>query len=308
MRQYRHYQGGAALLLIAAAMIVAASVLSYQLLGGLGAKLKRQNAQEMSQALADAKENLLVFAASLPELYDVNTGIGYMPTPDFDNDGRQGNFSELPNIWYNTNNNNVIGRLPALNKNTNPFYFMSRQCAANGSSCVDEGTTSLWVAFSGRAGNGDLRLQNKSKLNATDLKINLDANADGLLSAADCNTKGIVCVDNVPVVAVVIAAGEPLVDQTTRHTAATNFAQYLDMNNADANLYRFVSRFPAGQTCDVDNNGQPDDNRLCFNDRVVSITYDEWTLAMERVARQYCSVPIKPAWFTTNEWSYVCVP
>lgn len=293
-------QQGAALLMMMLALIAISSALAYQYLGEMNQKLKRQSAQEIGVALEEAKQNLLAFAASIPELYDVNTGVGYMPTPDFDNDGRQGSFSELPNIWYNTNNNNVIGRLPSFNKNSNSFYFMPRQCASSGSACVDEGANSIWVAFSGRTGNGDLRLQAKSKLNTNYLKENLDGNSDSHLTASDCNIQGIVCVDGIPVVAVLIVAGAPLSNQTARSTSPNDFRQYLDSKNADNDIYNFVSRFPSDQVCSSSNTSD------CFNDRVLAITYEDWLNAMLPKVLPYCSAMNKPAWFTSNNWSVIC--
>jgi hypothetical protein len=259
-------------------MIVGAAALSYALLGDLGAKLKRQNAQEVSRALAEAKENVLIFAAMQSTIYNDSTfSPGYMPTPDFDNDGRMGDNADLPYIWYNTNNNNVIGRLPKQHINTNPFYFLNKkQCGNVGTTCLDDGDYSIWVAFSGRAGDGDLRIQNRAPLDAAKLKTNLDANGDGLLSALDCSTQGVVCLDGMPVVGVLIVAGSPLLSQNNRNGAPNDFRQYLDMDNADSNLYNFISRFPSGQTC-----AQGDVSK-CFNDRVIAITVEEWERAISQ--------------------------
>ncbi len=326
MRQYRHYQGGAALLLIAAAMIVAASVLSYQLLGGLGAKLKRQNAQEMSQALADAKENLLVFASMQPEIYnsvniDEVSGIGYLPAPDFDNDGRMG--IGLANLNTNTSALNVIGLLPSVKNGTASsvvgyFSFKMRNGCQQSTpdSCTRE-SNMIWYAMSGRTNSpGDLRLTSRLKgtntraLNSNTLRSELLVNTSGnALSAASCTTQGIICVDGNPVVAVLIAASEPLSTQTNRNSAPIDFTQYVDMNNSDTDLYNFVSRFPVGQTCSVDAN-RPD---RCFNDQVVSITYNDWKNAMESRVKQDENYPALCAgtlstnhWLSRNGWSFLC--
>jgi hypothetical protein len=307
------YQRGAALLLIAASMIVGAAALSYALLGDLGAKLKRQNAQEVSQALAEAKENLLIFASMQPELYPSTIlgnvpSVGYLPPGDFDNDGRMGTFNPT-SFNQNTNNNNVIGRLPALNRDASPnFYFYTRYCSATGTPCNLGDLTPIWYAMSGRNVNGDLRLGNRREpLNSNTLKNMLDANSDNELTIADCATTGVVCVDGLPVVAVLIASGSPLAGQD--QTKQTDFTQYLDMNNSDTDLYNFISRFPVGQVCPIDAT-RPD---RCFNDQVIAITYTDWKAAMERRVKEDEKYPDLCAgrlsanhWLSRNEWSFLC--
>jgi hypothetical protein len=312
------YQRGAALLLIAAAMIVSAAALSYALLGDLGAKLKRQNAQEVAQALAEAKESLLTFATMQPDIYantDITqvSGIGYLPAPDFDNDGRMGT---VASAWSNTPATAVVGRLPALSLDINPFYFYTRSCPTAGTPCAnDDNLISIWYAMSGRSipttsKNGDPRLARRDEpLNSITLMTQLDGNANGILDAGDCNTVGVVCLDNMPVVAVLMAAGVPLSTQVNRVTNPLDFTQYLDMNNSDADLYNFISRFPVGQVCPIDAT-RPD---RCFNDQVIAITYTDWKVAMERRVKEDEKYPDLCAgklsanhWLSRNEWSFLC--
>ena len=291
--------------------------MAYEYFGNLNQKLKRQNAQPVVEALAEAKENLLVFSSLQPELYPTQCGgpcgVGYFPTPDFDNDGRPGVNSELPNIWFNTNANNVIGRVPTKHNDTSSFYFFTRECTEPGRACKDEGNNSIWVAFSSRTGDGDLRIQRRSTsrpLNSNTVKEMLDSNSDGVLNAADCGN-GVVCLDEKPVVGVVILAGAPLVAQSTRTNSPNDFRQYLDANNADSDLYNFVSVFPSNLTCPT---GRVVD---CLNDKVIAITIDEWTNAMEsRVKSEFddlsttlCSAnwrSTNPAhWAVVNQWNTV---
>lgn len=313
-----NYQRGAALLLIVAALIMSAAWLSYELMGGLGQKLKRQNAQEVATLLAEAKENLLVFASMQPELYPSTIlgnvpGVGYLPPGDFDNDGRMGTFNPT-SFNQNTNTTNVIGRLPAVNRDASPnFYFYTRNCSALGVACTTDGeVASIWYAMTGRNGSGNTRLATRSEpLNSQTLFSQLDANSDGTLSVLDCNTSGVVCLDGVPVVAVLIAAGAPLSSQANRNTASLDYLQYLDMNNSDTDLYNFVSRFPVGQSCSVDSN-RPD---RCFNDQVVSITYTDWQRFMERRVTSdadfasLCLGTLQGThWLSRNGWSFLCTP
>jgi hypothetical protein len=327
MKQFKtNYQRGAALLLIVAALIMSAAWMSYELMGGLGQKLKRQNSQEVAQALAEAKENLLVFASMQPEIYantDITqvSGVGYLPAPDFDNDGRMG--IGLANLNTNTSALNVIGLLPSVKDGTvssgvGYFSFRIRNGCQQSTpdSCTRE-SNMIWYAMSGRTNSpGDLRLTsrrtgtNTRALNSNTLRSELLVDTSGnALSAASCTTQGIICVEGNPVVAVLIAASEPLSIQMNRNSAPIDFTQYIDMNNSDTDLYNFVSRFPVGQTCSVDVN-KPD---RCFNDQVVSITYNDWKNAMESRVKQDENYPALCAgtlstnhWLSRNGWSFLC--
>jgi hypothetical protein len=319
------YQRGAALLLIAAAMIVGAAVLSYQIFGNLGAKLKRQNAQEVSQALASAKQSLLTFASMQPELYPSLTanniwGVGYFPAPDFDNDGRMGT---VASAWSNTPATAVVGRLPALSRDIIPFYFYTRSCPTAGTPCAnDDNLISIWYAMSGRSipttsKDGDPRLGRRDEpLNSITLTTQLDGNANGILDAGDCNTVGVICLDNMPVVAVLMAAGVPLSTQVNRVTNPVDFTQYLDMDNSDSNnsnsllAYHFISHIPLGQVCTANSNN----SSACFNDQVISVSYADWVSIMEnRVKSEFsnsnagiCSISWRALnvthWAVRNEW------
>jgi hypothetical protein len=310
------YQLGAALLLIAAAMIVGAAALSYALLGDLGAKLKRQNAQEVAQALAEAKENLLIFASMQPELYPSTIlgnvpGVGYLPPPDFDNDGRMGTTVSL---YSNTPGTSVTGRLSAWSRDTNPFYFYTRACTLAGVPCTnDDNVISIWYAMSGRSiptssKDGDPRLGRRDEpLNSVTLMTQLDANVNGTLDVGDCSTTGIVCLDGSPVVAVVIIAGAPLSAQTNRIANPTDVTQYLDMDNSDTNLYSFISHFPTGQVCAAN----PNNPSACFNDQVIAISYADWVSRMEQRVKSeldtsICSISWRGLnathWAVRNEW------
>jgi hypothetical protein len=277
--------------------------------------------------LAEAKENLLTFATMQPDIYantDITqvSGIGYLPAPDFDNDGRMG--TGLANLNTNTSALNVIGLLPSVKDGSATtgagyFFFRTRNGCQQSTpeSCANEANM-IWYAMSGRTNSpGDLRLTsrrtgtNTRALNSNTLKDELLVDASGnALSAASCTTQGIICLDGNPVVAVLIASGQPLSTQTNRNNTPIDFTQYIDMNNADSNLYNFISRIP---NCDINNDGTPDPLELCFNDRVVSITYTEWKVAMERRVKQDENYPALCAgtlsanhWLSRNEWSFLC--
>lgn len=317
-------QQGAALLMMMLALIALSSALAYQYLSDLTQKIKRQNVQEVGQQLSDAKEKLLLFAEMQPSIYNsVNleevSGIGYLPAPDFDNDGRMG--LGLANLNTNTNSNNVIGLFPSVkdgNSGTGVGYFLfgfRNGCIQSEPQSCTKDSSMLWYAMSGRSNSpGDIRLTsrrtgvNTRALNSNTLRNELMLNLDGTPMANACTTAGIVCVDGQPVVAVLIAAGTPLLGQD-RSSALLNFGNYLDMANADSDLYNFVSRYVSGQVCvnDMQN------SEKCFNDRVLTITYTDWKVAMEQRVKTdenfvaLCSGSLSNNhWLKRNGWEFLC--
>lgn len=320
-------QQGAALLMMMLALIAISSALAYQFLGDMGQKLKRQNMESASQALLTAKQNLLIFAASQPDLYSSNNpipGIGYMPPPDFDNEGQMGivgaNGISL-DTWYNTRTDNIIGRMPAISKKTNGMFFFDRNC--QGGQCDDD-KDPLWLAVSGRSGTGNLRMQERvTPLNSntllTQLKLikqtqNETIIIDGEAKVVEkttftketdaCSTTGIVCVDDFPVVAVIVAAGKPI--QSQNRANKLDYKQYLDANNADDNRYNFVSRLPSNYSC---SSKQSD---ACFNDRLVSIKAEDWIITMEQRVKSDANwkslcegTLISTHWLVVNQWKSV---
>ncbi|MCH9742229.1 MAG: hypothetical protein K0U21_03365 [Proteobacteria bacterium] len=289
-----YYQRGAILLLIVSALILALGWLSYSVLGNAKAKLARQQMQDVAQQLNDAKENLLTFARMQPELYpnvnlDQVSGAGYFPPPDFDNDGRMGRLGGS-GTFTNTAASGVIGVMPAKTGDVSPnLYFYARTCGVAGSVCSD--APSLWYAMTGWSNTaGDIRINSRTTgvgttrpLNSITLRNELRLNADGSPQANACASAGVICLDGLPVVAVVIASGDVLSGQSNRQLQPLQINQFLDMDNADSNSsaqvasYQFISHFPVGQQC-ATNPSKPD---ACFNDRVLAITYADWVSAVE---------------------------
>ena len=321
--EVKPYQQGAVLLVFIAVLVMTLAWLSYALLGDLGQKLKRQQAQDVGMVLAEAKENLLVFAEMQPSIYnninlDEVSGIGYLPVPDFDNDGRMG--LGMANLNTNTNSDNVIGLFPSVKDGNaatgNGYFFFGFRdgcIQSTPQSCIRD-SNMLWYAMSGRSNSpGDIRLTsrrtgvNTRALNSNTLRNELMLNMDGSPLPNACSTSGVVCVDGQPVVAVLLAPGSPLEGQE-RSSASLSFANYLDMANADSNLYNFVSRYISGHSCasGVSNSSS------CFNDRIITITYKEWKEAMERRVKEdenfssLCSGTLSNNhWLKRNEWHTV---
>ncbi len=212
------YQRGAALLLIAAAMIMSAAWLSYELMGGLGQKLKRQNAQEVAQALAEAKENLLVFANNIPEIYTNNKSVGFLPCPDLS--ALSAVVSGTPSPTCSWASSTGLGRLPAQYK-TNYFYFSHSQKA---------GGHSLWYAISDPLRNGTTA-NPVYDYNTTRTTIKLN--------------------DGVDLAAIIIAAGEPVSGQTGRDSTIASdqqWNQFLEsMTATNINNGKFITS-PIGST------------------------------------------------------------
>jgi hypothetical protein len=230
-----------------------------------------------------------------PELYpsvnlDQVSGPGYFPPPDFDNDGRMGRLGGS-GTFTNTLASGVVGVLPARSDDASPnLYLYNRNCAAVGVSCSDK--PMLWYAMTGWSNtNGDFRLNSRTTgigttrpLNSITVRNELKLDTGGAPLANACAATGVVCLDGVPVVALIIANGSPLQTQLNRSAITLQINQFLDMDNGDSNSstilssYQFISQFPAGQTCAV-NSSRPD---LCFNDRVIAITYNDWVSRMEK--------------------------
>lgn len=294
-------QQGAALLMMMLALIAISSALAYQFLGEMNQKLKRQSAQEIGVALEEAKQNLLAFAASIPELYPTSCGgapcgVGFFPTPDVSNTGGPAG-----------NTSAILGRLPSRQSGGNYFFFHPRDKSSSG--WLDT-PFSIWYALPFTMGvspntlniQADSNLSSKKPLNSTTLKTFLDANKAALCSGTtngiclDANGSGTASsIDSV--VALLIYTGTPLTNQTGR--PSNSATDYLEFENADGDNL-FSKQIPQGQSC----SSQKIED--CFNDRVLAITYEDWVNAMLPKVLPYCSATNKPAWFTSNNWSVIC--
>jgi hypothetical protein len=270
----QHPQRGAALLMMMLALIAISSALSYQYLGDMGQKLKRQNYESITDTLVSAKVNLLSFTESIPELYGSTKSPGFFVCPDLSPlaDAQSGFSSGSCG-----SSNNAIGRLPSIKKDssggsTNEFFYFAPAEKHSGAS--------LWYAID------DLyRNMNSATTNPLDLmpSMTLDGNA---------------------VVAVIIAAHAPLSGQINNQSKqqvrnATEAAslQWDDHIEALTANNTFVSR-------------KQRDGDL-FNDQIIAITKSELdTLLKNKVCElakkdDYCNAP--PTWFATYGWSaHIC--
>jgi hypothetical protein len=295
-------------------MIVGAAALSYALLGDLGAKLKRQNAQEVAQVLAEAKENLLTFAASIPMLYPTNCaghpcGIGFFPTPDVNNDGSPDGTT-----------GQIIGRLPSRQLGANYFLFHVRD--SNQNQWLDT-PYPIWYALPATMGSmttlniqADSNMSSRPALNSKSLTDMFNSSPgtickvlpDGI--CLDSNGSGTAATTS-PVVALLFYAGSPL---TGQNRPSNNVADYLDDSNGDGDRI-FLQRFPIGKTCQAN----PNNSLSCFNDIVLPITLADWTNAMEsrvksefgsaNLASTLCSASWRASnathWAVVNQWNTV---
>lgn len=311
--QVKSYQQGAVLLVFIAALVMTLAWLSYGLLGDLGQKLKRQQAQDVGMVLAEAKENLLAFAASIPEIYPTECsgpcGIGYLPSPDVNNDGSpDGNTSV------------ILGRLPSRQTGTY-FFFHHRESTPTGS--LLDTPYPIWYALPATMGVGvnalNIRAMTNTFYNVRPLNSNVLTQKFNALPSAICEVEAEgICLDangsgtaatTSPVVALLIYAGSPLTGQNRPSNSA---ADYLDMSNSDGDRI-FVRSFPVGQTC----SGSLGNSSSCFNDRVLPITLSDWTYAMESrvksgfadLSSTLCSASWRAAnathWTVVNQWHTV---
>lgn len=270
------HQKGAALLMMMLALIAISSALAYQFLGEMGQKLKRQNTESVTDILVSAKENLLTFTESIPELYGASKSPGFFLCPDLNalNDAQSG----LSSGSCGWTTNNAIGRLPSIKKDdtgtsgTNEFFYFAPSEKSGG--------PSIWYAVDDLYRNMNTATTNPLALTPT---MTLDGQA---------------------IVAVIVAANTPLSGQingqskTQQRNRAESAAQQVDdYLESYVSSKTFISR--KSQVNDI------------FNDQVVSITKAELdAVLMKKVCEMtrnndYCNVP--PAWFSSYGWSsYVC--
>jgi predicted NAD-dependent protein-ADP-ribosyltransferase YbiA (DUF1768 family) len=226
-------------------MIVGAAALSYALLGDLGAKLKRQNAQEVAQVLAEAKENLMTYALNTPEIYGTSTNSpGFLPCPDIVALTSTTPLSGSPGATCSWGASTSFGRLPSQKANPEYYFFSLNEKESN---------MSLWYAVS-----DPLRNITTSKNPVYEYDL----------------TKTSVTLDNDPTLlaAIVIAAGEPVAGQTGRdatQTAAQQWNQYLESMTA-ANIT--TGKFSTLTTLPV---GTP------YNDKMITITLADFQAAVK---------------------------
>jgi hypothetical protein len=276
-----YYQRGAILLLIVAAMIVGAAALSYALLGDLGAKLKRQNAQEVAQALAEAKENLLIFAESIPEIYagaNSKKSPGFLLCPDMHrlidpSTGLPDPLSGFSSGTCSWNTSNAIGRLPgskAANDtnygNTVPtqyFYFSTPEV---------QGGQSIWYAIAPEVQYGATGTSNY----ATNKNPVYDVVAPSLV------------LDGEGVAAVIISPNIPLGNQSRDRTQAASLQwdDHLESASGGAGGASFVSR--------------PMNINTPFNDIVIGIP---WVDFQNRMKAKVCALAAENNWCTATGYS-----
>lgn len=317
-----NYQHGAALLVFIAALVFTLAWTSYYLLGDLGNKLKRQQVQEVGMVLAEAKQNLLTFAASIPELYPNNCngnpcGVGYLPSPDGNNDGSpDGNSSVL------------VGRL-ASRQLGNYFFFHARDQDASSGAWLDT-PYPIWYALPATMGVGvdalNIRAISSTFNNVKPLNSNVLNQKFNAVPHATCKVEAEgICLDyngsgtaatTDAVVALLFYAGSPLTGQSR---PSNNPVDYLDLSNSDGDRV-FLKQFPIGQTCSA-NASNPS---FCFNDQVLPITLNDWNKAMEsRVKSEFannlnstlCNASWRMVnathWAVVNEWhnvANICPP
>lgn len=273
----KHSQHGVALLVVVAVLVMMLAWLSYGLLGSLGQKLKRQQIQDSALVLVEAKENVLVFAESIPELYAGTAGarlaMGYLLCPDSASLDTSTTGSSGTCSWSAGATNYSLGRLPGQKLSGEPFFFSIHE---------KQGGQSIWYAVDDKyryCGNGTpcFAYTNPTTLTPT---MTLDGN---------------------PVVAVIIIANSPVSGQIngaakTQQRDSTEITrlqwdEYLESLVTTSPNPTFTSRRPMNSTA--------------FNDQVIGITKTELD---ERVKRKVCSLAVgycagsAPSWFSEYGW------
>ena len=306
-------QQGAALLMMMLALFAISSALAYQFLGDLGQKLKRQNNEKVVETLLLAKESLLAFAASEPQIYGFESngtpksdnsvpGIGHFPCPDFDHNGApDGNNC-------NSSINNVIGRLPHQQNSQSRDYFLFSEHMSKSIGDFG-GNESIWYAVTGYSGlDTDFRTVSGGTSGGITKprKEPLNNNIVETLRSKSCGN-GVLCLDGKPIIAVLIIAGNVLINQN--RSSSLDYKQFIDLDNGDNDPWRFIS-VPVSNTCTLA--GKTLYGSQCFNDRVLAITIDEWKAVMlQRVRadkdwKNMCEGKLSSDhWLMRNQWNSV---
>jgi hypothetical protein len=226
-------QKGAALLLFMLLLVLASS---YTLVRKLNVAAKPHTREIVtSKVLAEAKQVLLGYAMTYPDKVNPNSGPGYLPCPDLDNDGDAEGGCALAGPV-----NRTIGRFPNETLDIEELKDASGQ--------------RLWYALSDNYRN----FAGLEPLNSdTPGQFNIDINVNGIIDVA-----GEGDIDDI--VAVIIAPGEPVIGQN-RDPAETDvtveISNYLEIDNNDLDA-NFVTRDTTG-------------NSNIFNDTVITITRQE---------------------------------
>lgn len=190
-------------------MLVLISASSYALVSKLNSASKLYTRQQQSSdALAEAKQALISYAATYPDRVNSNFGPGYLPCPDRDNDG-----STDAGACASASNT-TIGRLPWVTLRLNDLRDSSGQ--------------RLWYVLSDNYRNNP-KLEPLNSETAGQLNFDIDADDD--IDASD--------VDDI--VAIIIAPGEPIVTGAgvtqSRDPSETDIlveiSQYLEGDNID---------------------------------------------------------------------------
>jgi hypothetical protein len=275
--QVKSYQQGAVLLVFIAALVMTLAWLSYGLLGDLGQKLKRQQAQDVGMVLAEAKENLLVFAESIPELYAGTTGarqaIGYLPCPDAASLDASTTGSSGTCSWATGAVNYSLGRFPGQKFSGESFFFSIHE---------KNGGHSIWYAVDDNyryCGNGTrcFAYTNPTTLTPT---MTLDGN----------QVAAVIIVANSPVSGQVNGTVKNQLRDSTEITRL-QWDEYLESLVTTSPSPTFVSRRPT--------------NSNVFNDQIIGITKNELDA---RIKHKVCSLAIgycagaAPAWFSDYGW------
>ncbi|TAJ91442.1 MAG: hypothetical protein EPO31_14665 [Gammaproteobacteria bacterium] len=191
MKPRRGRQTGAALLALVFVVVAASTYLLVLRLNAANRPYQRE--QQTVAGLNEAKQALIAYALSFPDLsgtLDTNApGPGYMPCPDVDNDG-----SPDPKP-FTSSCENILGRITRNKLGANDY--------------TDNTGERFWYALSPNFGNVTFKHQP------------MNSETPGQLSVDEASD----------IVAVIIAPGPPTATQTGRPSSAIN--DYLDGENAD---------------------------------------------------------------------------
>lgn len=270
-------QKGAALLVLLVAVVLLSAGFAYQLYSSQSLKIKKEQARDVNALLLQARDNILIFATMIPEIYnDVTKSPGFLPCPDMRELTHVYNGSPGSSCSWSGGTN--FGRLPQGNKGSDYFFFSPSE--------KDSGV-SLWYGLSDPLRHG---IVSKNPVYEYD------------------TSKVSVTLDNVvaePLAAIIMAAGSPLSTQLGRNdtkTATEQWSQFIEgMTIGNLNLGKFLTltALPSG---------------TAYNDKIITIKLSDFqaivraNVCMRAEAGNWCSegtyssIP-STNWFKAFKWS-----
>lgn len=275
LSEYR--QKGAALLMLLVTAVLLSAGFAYQLYSSQSLKIKKEQARDVNALLLQARDNALIFATMIPEIYNDKTkSPGFLPCPDMRDLNHL--YSGSPGGSCSWSGGTSLGRFPQENKGTDYFFFSPSE--------KDSGV-SLWYGLSDPLRHGIASKNPVYEYDTSKVSVSLDNLATE------------------PLAAIIIAAGSPLSTQLGRNdtkTASEQWSQFIEgMTVGNLNLGKFLTltSLPSG---------------TAYNDRIITVKLSDFqavvraNVCMRAEVGNWCDEAIYSGipstnWFKAFKWS-----